>query len=200
MTFNLDSGALCLDFANTVDWHASDYPDDLLHDYAGLLAWAEAAGILTSAQAGRLREMALQWPEMAEAAFDRAVRLRETIYRLFVAIAEKEVFAEEDLALLNKALSESLAHLQINSSSSGFTWNWAERPLDFEQVLWPVTRSAAELLIADELQRVRQCADDRGCGYLFVDTSRNGRRRWCSMESCGNRAKAQRHYHRQKKA
>ena len=64
-------------------------------------------------------------------------------------------------------------------------------------MLWPVAHSAAELLISDDLDRVKQCADDRGCGWLFVDTSRNRSRRWCSMESCGNRAKVQRHRHKE---
>jgi predicted RNA-binding Zn ribbon-like protein len=59
-------------------------------------------------------------------------------------------------------------------------------------MLWPVVRSAAALLVSDDLDRVGQCEDDRGCGYLFFDTSRNRTRRWCDMKSCGNRAKAQR--------
>ena len=69
---------------------------------------------------------------------------------------------------------------------------------NLERVVWPVARSAADLLTSDLLSRVRRCEDDRGCGYLFIDTSRNRSRRWCSMESCGNRAKARRHYARQK--
>jgi predicted RNA-binding Zn ribbon-like protein len=60
-------------------------------------------------------------------------------------------------------------------------------------MLWPVVRDAADLLTSKELNRVGRCADER-CGWLFVDTSRNRSRRWCSMESCGNRAKARRHY------
>jgi predicted RNA-binding Zn ribbon-like protein len=68
-------------------------------------------------------------------------------------------------------------------------------------MLWPVARSAADLLTsAEELARVGQCADDRGCGWLFFDTSRNHSRRWCAMKDCGNRAKARRHYRRQRKA
>jgi len=51
-------------------------------------------------------------------------------------------------------------------------------------------------LTSEELDRVRECADDRGCGYLFMDTSRNRSRKWCDMRGCGNRAKAQRHYRR----
>jgi predicted RNA-binding Zn ribbon-like protein len=67
---------------------------------------------------------------------------------------------------------------------------------DLDEMLRPVARSAADWLVSADVDRVRLCADDRGCGYLFVDTSRNRSRRWCSMESCGNRAKARRHYER----
>ncbi|MCX6026505.1 MAG: CGNR zinc finger domain-containing protein [Chloroflexi bacterium] len=66
-------------------------------------------------------------------------------------------------------------------------------------VLWPVMRSAAELLTSDLASRVGQCQDDRGCGWLFIDTSRNHTRRWCAMGDCGNRAKARRHYLRTQK-
>jgi len=66
-------------------------------------------------------------------------------------------------------------------------------------MLWPVTRAAVDLLLSDSLAQVGQCADDRGCGLLFIDTSRNHSRQWCSMDACGNRAKAQRHYRRSKK-
>lgn len=198
-TFDLDAGALCLDFANTVEWHASDDPDDKLNDYADLVAWAEAAALLSPDQADHLRQMAQKQPQMAEAVFERAIALREAIYRLFADVSEQKAFHAADLTLLNKALSESLPQLQIVPASTGFDWGWAESALAFDQILWPVARSAGELLISDRLERVRQCVDDRGCGYLFVDTSRNRSRRWCSMESCGNRAKAHRHYRRKQK-
>jgi predicted RNA-binding Zn ribbon-like protein len=94
-------------------------------------------------------------------------------------------------------LSRSLPHLRLAVSDAEFAWDWAEEPVSLDRVLWVVARSAGELLTADKLDRVRQCADDHGCDYLFIDTSRNRSRRWCSMESCGNRAKARRHYKRQ---
>ena len=63
--------------------------------------------------------------------------------------------------------------------------------------LWPIARSAAHLLTSAELTRVREC-DGTSCNWLFFDRSRGGSRRWCSMESCGNRAKARRHYRRRR--
>jgi predicted RNA-binding Zn ribbon-like protein len=196
-TFDLDAGALCLDFSNTVEWRNSDHPDEHLNSYADLITWAEAADILPADRADLLRKLAEKQPEEAGVAYARAIALRETIYRLFAGYSGQGEYKAEDLALLNKTLSESLSHLRVVPATEGFAWGWAESPESLDEILWPVVRSAGDLLISEQLDRVSQCADDRGCGYLFVDTSRNHSRRWCSMESCGNRAKAQRHYKRQ---
>ncbi|TMI77299.1 MAG: hypothetical protein E6H05_00485 [Bacillati bacterium ANGP1] len=64
--------------------------------------------------------------------------------------------------------------------------------------MWPVVWAASELLTSADVRRVRQCQSDDGCGWLFIDRSKNGTRRWCSMSVCGNRAKARRHYERTK--
>ncbi len=199
--FDLGVGIPCLDFANTVDWHAGPQPADRLRDYGDLLAWGEAAGLLSAGRRGDLARAAAADPAAAAAAFGRAVALREAIYRIFAALAAGQPASSEseDLAILNDALGPALAHLQIAPGAAGFTWAWRAGPADLDQVAWPVARSAGELLASDQLDRVRQCEDDRGCGYLFVDTSRNRSRRWCSMETCGNRAKARRHYRRSKK-
>jgi predicted RNA-binding Zn ribbon-like protein len=198
-SFDLSAGALSLDFANTVEWHASEHPRDNLAGFADLLAWAQAAETVSKEQAEALRLLAQNQPEKAWAAFDRTIQLREAIYRLFAAVARQEAIDTKDLAVLNQALSNSLPHMQIAIVPDGFAWEWSNSAADFDRILWPVARSAAELLVSGRLERVRQCADDRGCGYLFLDTSRNGSRRWCSMESCGNRAKAHRHYKRKQK-
>jgi predicted RNA-binding Zn ribbon-like protein len=195
-TFDLEAGALCLDFANTVDWHASENPQDRLSGYADLLAWGEAAGELAATRAEYLRLLTKRQPGKANKVFELAIRLRETIYRIFSFQAAGRNIALDDLAYLNELLGQSLSHLRITSASSGFSWDWNDTSGPLDQVLWPVVRSAAELLTSEDLDRVRECADDRGCGYLFLDLSRNRSRRWCSMETCGNRAKAQRHYRR----
>jgi len=80
----------------------------------------------------------------------------------------------------------------LEPGGAGFSGSWPAADY-LDRPLWPVARAAADLLQSEQLERVGECADDRGCGYLFLDTSRNHSRRWCSMESCGNRAKARSH-------
>jgi predicted RNA-binding Zn ribbon-like protein len=196
--FDLSAGLLCLDFSNTVDWHASAQPKDRLKDYADLINWGEAAAILTPSRAKFLGQLGLDRPSDSSAAFSRAVRLREAIYRIFSRIAQDGAVKGADLAILNESLTDAMSHLKIAQSSGGFSWDWFGSSDAFDQIGWPVARSAAELLTSNKLERVRHCADDRGCGMLFLDTSRNKSRRWCSMGSCGNRAKAKRHYQRAK--
>lgn len=191
---NVEESWLCLDFANTVGWHASDHPEESLHQYSDLVGWAAQVGLLADSQSQRLLDEAKQSPQDADAALQRGIRLREAIYRIFSAQAHALSPANGDLDLLNQELRQALSQVQIVPVRDGFEWNWNGASQSVEQILWPVVRSAADLLTSSGLDRVGECADDHGCGWLFFDTSKNRSRRWCSMGSCGNRAKAQRHY------
>ena len=196
----LQAGRLCLEFANTNDWHASQRPVEKLHAYADLVAWGQGVGLLADDEAAALLAAAAHRPAEAEAALVRARRLREAIYRIFSALAAGREPPADDLAALNAAIARSYASQRLAQSAQSFAWTWDHDPADLDRILWPVARSAADLLTSDQLERVGECADDRGCGWLFLDTSRNHSRRWCGMEACGNRAKARRHYERKRSA
>jgi predicted RNA-binding Zn ribbon-like protein len=135
-------------------------------------------------------------PAQASAVLDQAIALRETIYRIFSAVATGRSPEAADLAALNAAISQAMAHLRIIETPAGFVWGWDGGDDALDQMLWPVVRSAADLLTSKELERVGECAEHQRCGWLFLDVSRNHSRRWCSMELCGNRAKVRRHYQR----
>jgi predicted RNA-binding Zn ribbon-like protein len=192
----LKTERICLDFANTVDWHASSNPREQLHTYADLVFWSQNKRLLTDREVGQLTEEAARRPTDAVAVLERAIALREAIYRVFSAAAGGRSPAATDLAILNGALAEALRRLEVIRVAGAFAWGWAGNGGALDRMLWPVVRSAAELLTSEKLARVGECADDRGCGFLFLDMSRNRSRRWCDMKDCGNRAKAKRHYHR----
>ena len=188
----------CLDFANTLEWHASEHPSETLLIYADLVAWAQRTHLISDLVAQGLLQRAENEPAAAAAALAQSIVWREAIYRIFSAIAAERPVTTADLTALNVAISVAYPHLQLVASGAEFAWNWTEVEDDWARMLWPVVRSAAELLTSPLLTRVRECADEQGCGYLFFDLTRNRSRRWCSMESCGNRAKARRHYKRQR--
>lgn len=196
--FNLEEGRLCLDFSNTANWHASEHPEESINSYADLVAWALDKRLLDESEARQLLDEASHQPQMASRVLERAIELREAIYHIFSAEAHSLPIREEDLNTLNAELSPAMAHSKVILGDGGFTWVWSGNPTGLDRILGPIARSAADLLTSSDLDRIGECADDRGCGWVFLDTSRNHSRRWCSMESCGNRAKAQRHYTRRK--
>lgn len=188
---------VCLDFANTVGDHASDQPEERLRSYGDLARWAERAGVASPQEASALRQAAHERAEDARRALERAIALREAIYRIVVALIAQRRAAPEDLAILNDTLSQLDQGPRIAMTDEGaFTWQW---PLDRASLDWPArvaALSAAGLLTSEDRERLGQCADEGGCGWLFLDTSRNHSRRWCSMDDCGNRAKQRRHSQR----
>jgi len=196
-TLKLLGGRLSLDFTNTTDWHASDHPVEFLTSYSDLVAWSQHVGILTDHRVQRLLKEAARRPVDATAVLERAITLREAIRRVFSAISHGHPPQAADLVTFNAELSGALAQSQIVSTAEGFAWDWASAEDALDGMLWPLVHDAAGLLTSQELDRVGQCADDR-CGWLFLDTSRNRSRRWCSMDDCGNRAKARRHYERKR--
>jgi predicted RNA-binding Zn ribbon-like protein len=194
--YDFESGTISLDFANTSEWHASEHPVEHLADFSALVDWGVEAGLVSAKAAQQLRQMAADHPQDATQAYDLAIRLREAIYRVFSHHFAGTPVPEDDLTLLNDIACQANAHLQLIRQESTYQWRFPPTLQGVNLILWPIARHAAQLLTSDQAARVRECEDDRGCGYLFIDQTKNHSRRWCSMESCGNRAKAKRHYSR----
>ena len=195
-SFDLSGDALCLDFANS--WGDRRRPEsDRLRSYDDLLAFARQTGAVTAGAADALRQAAAGDEAAAAIAHGRALELRDALYRLLAARARGREPEAADLALLNEALRDALPHLRLAPHGEGYGWSWDESGVDLLAPLRPIVRSAADLLAGEDLARVREC-DGATCTWLFFDRSRNRSRRWCSMDSCGNRAKAARHYHRRR--
>lgn len=196
--YALVGGRLCLDFCNTTRDRAGE-PQERLLDYGELVAWSRRTGVLTTEEASRLRRAARRSPTEAVSVLERALRLRESMHDVILAAARRGTVAPEALEALNAELGRALARSQVVPAAGGFAWVWAEGGRALDCMLWPIARSAADLLTGGDLAAVRQCGG-AGCGWLFLDTSRNRTRRWCDMRLCGNRAKARRHHERARAA
>jgi len=187
----LVGGHLALDFANSVWRRRTDRACEILESFGLLIEWSRQAGVLTDTQAARLKEEGARREAEAELVLERARVLREAIYDTFASIARGTSPDARALAAVNCELSTAVCRRRIEGTPPNFTWTWGGGPAELDQMVWPIVHAAAELLASGALRWVKECqADD--CDRLFLDTSRNRRRRWCSMEWCGNREKARR--------
>jgi len=192
--FELTGGALCFDFANTVDSRcAPKQRVDNLTGCAAFVSWARQSGLVSGPKATELTRVAEKQSDTAARVFHKAVQLREMIYRVFSAIAGGGRPSEQHLLLLSSYAQEAFSHMHLSARESGFEWTLdRQRRESLMTLLWPIAKSAADLLVSGDLPKVRECAADN-CGWLFMDRSRNQSRRWCDMKICGNREKVRRH-------
>lgn len=183
---------LWLDFVNTDDARRGTRVDGL-RDFDALVRWLEAASVLDAERAAGMRRRALQQPAGATAALADARRVRAALRGL----AERGSVSEEIRLLavseINRVLGRSAGTRRLESRGDGsFVRSFVPVGDAFAGLMIPVVESAADALVLGELARVRRCADPR-CPRVFYDSTKNGRRRWCDMAACGNRAKAARH-------
>jgi predicted RNA-binding Zn ribbon-like protein len=194
-SLELYGGIPCLDFANTLDGRATTRPEEHLHTYADLVSWAGHAGLIDAATA---RQAAGGAAPAADVALRTAIGLREAIFQVFAAVGRGAPVPEAALAVLQDRYADAMAAARLAPGGSGFDWQFRGDAPD--RAWWPVAVSAVRLITAGPLDRVKVCAAEAGCIGLFLDTSKNRSRRWCTMDGCGVEAKVQRQARRRRTA
>ena len=193
-TLELVGGALSLDFANTINSRREPEHDYLL-TYSDLVDWAGKVEILSGQQLRNLKQREAEDATKAAKALEKARVAREIIYRIFSAIANHSKPKEDDLSAIARLYEAAISngrHIKIEDHYE-IAWKGDET---FDALLWPIVSSVENLLLSQELSRVKECPN---CGWLFLDTSKNQSRRWCSMNTCGARDKMRRYHSRSKK-
>lgn len=184
--------SLCLDYANTRFWRGSAAPTESLTDFDALLRWLEQANVVDADTAASLHALHAADPDAAELLFGDALGAREVLYRLFSALAAGAE-SEAEAAQLGALLAAAPFRQQLVLSRDMAGWRVPMVAPNVGELLAPVLWSAADLALAVSHVRLRSCANEK-CRWLFLDESKSGTRRWCSMSSCGNRAKVHRHF------
>ena len=187
---DLVAGHLALDFTNTVTARDTS-PTDWLDGYSRLLQWAGLAGVVDSRTAARLASAADDAPRDAAAALGRARKVREALHDVCISLLNRETAPASALDEIEAAWKRAAArahmtahdrrlHLEPDVAASGL-----DLPLD------RVIFAAVDLLGELDADRTRVCRG-HDCGWLFIDSSKSGRRVWCDMATCGNTAKSER--------
>ncbi len=184
---SLDGGWLCLDFANTVSGRLPEKGEEYLRSWSDFAAWVKRLGVLPEAEF-RI------WEKMPSGDMEEVRALREAIFALFDYQAKNGAIHPGHLETLNDFLHEVYIYTRICQTANGLRRGMIDEP-HVEKPLWIIALSAETLLLGDRLSRVKACDN---CGWLFLDTSKNGARRWCNMLTCGSQMKAKAWYHRKK--
>ncbi len=192
-------GRLCLGLVNTAHPRSGRHAHNSLIGYPDLVVWYRAVGMLTEEQEQHLLHEADAHPQEALRTFERTLVLREAIYSVFSAVAGESTPQKRDLDLIQSIFIESMASASLLPTAHEFSWEWGtgdEYGNELRLLLWPVAHSAIELFTSSkEWKRIKECP---GCGWLFLDRSKTGNRRWCSMDECGSRDKMRRQYTRKR--
>ena len=182
-----------LDFVNT-EVAVEGEPRDLLERGDDLVAWLERAGAVdrATAQAARTR-----WGSGRRGAtvLAKARALRTVLRRLADAAAAGRPLPRSTLERVNALLARGAAVDRLVAAGGGYLTRRGLRLREPDDLLFPVAEAAADFPCHADLGRVRRCAHP-SCVLYFLDTTKNGTRRWCDMRTCGNRANAAAYYHR----
>ena len=184
----LVGGTLALDLANTSSGRGTEGHQEHLRNFDTAMQWVEHARILTAEDCAAVRRVVASRPRLARAFFKRLLDIRELIWTIATALAERRAVPDKLRAALTAAHAESLRCAELTLRDGVYMWAWKPRR-DFQAaILGPITLSALTLLMEKDLSRTKRCAG-RECGWLFFDATKNKSRRWCEMSVCGNRAK-----------
>lgn len=191
----LDGGRLCLDFVNTVHDRFETPQRDYLNTVRDLIDWSLKADIIDVKKHRTLKKTIRSNSQKAKLFFAQAINLRELLYSLFLNISKNQEVQNKDVEEFNGLVSDSFSRLKIKRQRTEFLEGWNIDEGDLINVTLPIIKDAYDLLLYNRHERIRECPK---CGWIFFDSSKNGRRRWCSMEICGSRAKAVEWYQRNK--
>jgi len=191
--FELIGGNVCLDFINTLDDRPSAEPKELLKNYYDLARFGEDTGILRPAELDYFYERVHLAQEQADEAVRRVRNLREALHEIFSALMNQKTPPQGAMNRLNANLHDAALHSRLVQSGERLEWRFDDLTSSFNAMLWPIARAAADLLTSPDVAQVRACSSPT-CQWLFLDTSKNHHRRWCSMKQCGNRAKVRKFY------
>lgn len=190
-TLVIDSNILCCNFVNTVSSWKSDNHYDYLANYNDFIEWCSKLGIVNSQSIQTLRKLDGAYPAEASAALNRIKEIRRILHGFVSAIAQQDegkklIFLPEANLLVADALSRH--HLQYDGNK--FFMEQTQTSINFLFPVWKILYSLVHLVTNHDLHRIKECP---ACGWVFLDETRNGSRKWCNPKHCGTSDKMKRY-------
>ena len=198
-TLPLDGGTLCFDFINTVNTRTKQFRvHEYLPDYQNFLLWCRKVEVVEKTKFTELADYAQKHTTSTEKAFEKIKKTRETLYRLFSFIARDQTdkIPANVLKSFNADLQAAFSHLKFHITAHSLQQSWEPGKAPLLEPLWMVLKSANDVLVHKNYERIKECP---ACGWLFLDQTKNNKRRWCSSSTCGSIEKSKRYYRKKKK-
>ena len=194
---DLVGGAACLDFVNTA--LEFDVPVERLHSYQDLLILTRRLLLLDADTLAGLERLAEADPGQAARVLIKAHQARQSMLDVFAALVKGELKTVRASALkaFNGHINEALGKQGFYPEAGQLALSWQDSQLELPQAVWVFSLSAHELLTTQDQKLIKQCG---ACAWYFLDATKNHRRKWCDMQSCGTNEKARRYYQRRKQA
>lgn len=191
----LVGGRDCLDLVNTTGARRSPRPRERLHSYGDLLVWSMRVGLITTSARRVLTREAARRPRDATRVLIKVLRIREELYRIFRRLIDKTGAGTTSVRRLNGWWQGEMRKLVVTLDGNAVLVQRHAAPHELDPMVWPLIKSAIEVLTSAEIKRVKRCAE---CDWLFLDATKNGSRMWCKGV-CGGRVRARRHYQRMRR-
>ena len=182
-------GHPALDLVNTVTSRDVAPPIDWLDGYPRLVEWARLAGIGEAEALDELIERATASPREAAEALDRLKQFREALYAAYTALIRDETPPALDVSTIETAWKEAQSRQHLACGDHQVRARLEIGTSGFDLIRDQIAGSAVDLLCRLPSDRARLCRGER-CGWLFIDSSKGGKRVWCDMATCGNAAKS----------
>ncbi|MBK1439608.1 CGNR zinc finger domain-containing protein [Parapedobacter sp. ISTM3] len=195
-TLTIDSSVLCCNFVNTVSYWTRADRHDYLGSYGDFLDWCRKLEVSSPERLDVLNRLALEQPGEAERALHQIKEIRGLLHGFISAVARQD--EEEQANLLpavNRLLAEGSSKQRLLYTGDRFVLDQSEAPDDLLAPVWKTIRSLADLLTQHGLERIKECPR---CGWVFLDETKNGRRRWCNPQYCGSTDKMMRYNERKR--
>lgn len=196
-TLPLNGGSLCFDFINTVHTRKEKVFHEYLPDYQQFILWCSKVQVADDARLAALAAYARKHQAESVSALEKIKESRENLYLLFSAIAADQVnnIDHKVLRNFNASLADALSHIQLEVRENHLQQAWNQDHINLLEPRWIILKSAYDLVTTEDYHRMKECV---ACGWLFLDQTKNNKRRWCSPSTCGSIEKSKRYYHKKK--
>lgn len=193
----LDGGVLCFDFINTVHAWRGENEHEYLDSYTALVQWCGKVEILPAQRRKILQQYAAKHAEQAAKALEKMKRVRQLLYNFFSTIAAGNIadLPDELLHKFNTVLSGALSRVRFSKTNARLEQYCEDDNTDLLLPLWIIMKSAYDVLTTEDPQRIKECP---ACGWMFLDHTKNNKRRWCNPHSCGAIEKSKKYYQKKK--